>query len=174
MPRYILTGAPGTGKTSIVSAIGDSVGTVPEPARQVLREHARVSTTRLDSQPELFVSSLLERSLENYHSADPETITLFDRGIPDVIAYALISDASPDEATAAALRFRYEPIVFIAPLWEEIYTTDDLRNATFDQIALFDEALRDAYDSVGYQLVELPLTTVEERVDFVLGSLRQR
>ena len=174
MPRYILTGAPGTGKTSVVSAIGDSVATVPEPARQVLHEHAGQSSRRLDSQPELFVSRLLERSLDNYHSASPEGITLFDRGIPDVIAYALISDASPDEATEAAFRFRYEPIVFIAPLWEEIYTTDDLRDATFDQIAVFDRALRDAYDSVGYQLVELPLTTVEERVDFILGSLHQR
>ena len=171
MARYILTGAPGTGKTSLLDALQSSVTTVPEPARRVLNEHNALTGGRLDAQPELFVQRLIDRSLEDFHNADSQDITLYDRGLPDVVAYATVSGVDPAEAVSVAQSHRYEPTVFIAPLWEEIYATDELRNATFDQVAVFDEHLRSAYETLRYQLVELPLAPLAERVEFLVEAL---
>ena len=72
--------------------------------------------------------------------------------------------------TAAANR--YENPVFVTPPWKAIYTPDDMRKATFAQAESFYAVVISAYHALGYELIELPEVSVEERLALVTAHLR--
>ena len=172
MSRYVITGGLGTGKTSAVTALEDKVRTVPEPARELIAEHlAATGEPTLDHRPELFVERLITRSLQNYRSAAESTVTVFDRGLPDCVAYAAVFGIDAKPALDAATANPYENPVFVAPPWKEIYTTDGMRKATFAQAESFYSEVISAYVQLGYELTELPKVSVEERAAFIAAHL---
>ena len=67
---------------------------------------------------------------------------------------------------------RYSAPEFVAPPWEAIYSVDDMRRASFDQITEFHAELVAAYEILGYELVELPQASVAERVRIVTTVLQ--
>jgi hypothetical protein len=71
-----------------------------------------------------------------------ERRSVFDRGVPDCIAYARVlgTDAQPNIRAAAA--YRYNPEVLLTRAWAEIYTTDDERKMTFEAAVEFQRCLR--------------------------------
>ena len=100
--------------------------------------------------------------------------SLFDRGIPDCVVYAIRAGADPTPSLAAVDAFRYEPHVLFLETWSDIYTTDEERIMSFDDTVSFSEALRDVYNRSGYVLVDVPHTTIDARVDFVRQFVARR
>ncbi|HET9941454.1 MAG TPA: AAA family ATPase [Candidatus Eisenbacteria bacterium] len=171
--RIVVTGAPGTGKTAILSAI-TGIDIVPEPARIVLAEQRALDETGTpERDPRRFVELLLGRSIENHRNAKAGKPVLFDRGVPDCIAYALLLGADPEPCIQATSRYRYEATVLVARPWAEIYTTDDERKMTFDATLEFQRLIEEAYLGAGYMLVEIPRGKLEERAAFVRHFLEQ-
>jgi len=149
--------------------------TVAEPARELIAEHRHSSgEATLDHRPELFVEMLISRSIENHTAASSSALTVFDRGVPDCIAYAMAYELDPGPALEAASRYRYEDSVFIASSWEEIYATDSMRRATFAQAEAFYAHVVEAYIRLGYQIIELPKVSVEERSAFIVDEIERR
>jgi len=172
MPRFVLTGAPGTGKTTVLTLLSRSYATVPEPAREVISEHTASTGERtLDDRPALFVEKLVERSMRDHEAASDTGVTIFDRGLPDCAAYAVVFglDAGP----VLEIATRNESPVFMIRPWREIYTTDELRQATFEQVEAFHTGLVDVYNRLGYETIDVPNTNPEERADFIRGQLSQ-
>jgi predicted ATPase len=165
----ILTGAPGTGKTALLTTLGGDIHWIPEPAREVLAEHPTPEDRALfEEDPGVFVDLLLQRSIDKYDKARGRGgLVLFDRGVPDCIAYATHLDADPTASIAAAARHRYHPEVMLLEPWAEIYTTDDERTMTFDHVLQFHGHLERAYEDTGYQLVSVPEAPIGERAEFV-------
>ncbi|MGI9529878.1 MAG: AAA family ATPase [Acidimicrobiia bacterium] len=169
MRRFITTGAPGTGKTSLLGELATFADTIDEPARELIAEHqATTGEASLDGRPELFVERLIERSLEKYNAAGSgNPIRLYDRGLPDCIAYARVLGTDASEAERMAARYRYEEPVFLLPPWREIYHVDEMRGAEFWMVEEFHTALVAAYGSFGYELMVLPNTTISDRAALV-------
>lgn len=168
MKQIVITGAPGTGKTALVTELGRSFLTVPEPARRVITEHQEATgETTLDHRPELFVERLVERSVGDLEIAPRDEIVVFDRGLPDCVAYARSFGVDDSQAVAAASQHRYTGPVFILPPWREIFVDDEMRRATFDQTVEFHDHLISAYTDLDYEMIELPLIMVEERAAIV-------
>jgi predicted ATPase len=166
---HVVTGAPGSGKTAVLAGLGPAVHVVPEPARVVLAELRASGDTRThDRDWEAFVSMLLQRSIAQQEAAQAtDGAVVFDRGVPDNVAYAKVLGVDPAPAREAATRYRYHREVLILPPWEDIYTTDDERTMSFADTVPFHEALVDAYEDAGYTLVEVPRGTAAERAAFV-------
>ena len=170
--RIVITGAPGTGKTSLLTGLRRWGSVVPEPARILIAEHeAATGEPSLDHRPDLFVDRLLARSIDAFEHPPASDVVFYDRGLPDCITYAHIYGLDEGPARRASAQRRCHVRVFICPPWREIYVTDDLRRATFEQVESFHASLVDEYNALGYELVSIPKTSVEERVAFVASTL---
>ena len=157
----VITGTWGSGKTSLIESLAGIFSFVPEPARAAIAEDPAL----LDDWA-TFSRVLLSRAVADFE-ADSGGVLLFDRGIPDCLAYARWFSLDEGPYLDAAVANRYEPDVLICPPWAEIYTTDDLRKATFDMATDFHDVLATTYVDLGYRLTEVPLVSLEERGRFV-------
>jgi len=172
MPRFVVTGGLGVGKTSVITRLGQSVKTVPEPARELIAEHRSATGEKtLDDAPEVFVNRLIARSVEKYRSVSDGQVAVFDRGLPDCVAYAAVNGIDTRPAMEVSAANPYESPVFVAPPWRDIYINDDMRKATFAQAEAFYSEVIAAYDRLGYELIELPKVSVEDRVALISSHL---
>lgn len=169
---FVVTGGPGAGKTALVEALAaHGFSVVPEAGRQVIREQKSASGTATHDGDRLAYRHLMfEREIESYEkmtsAAGP---VFFDRGLPDLIGYSrLIGATIPAWLDQAVRQYRYHRTVFIAPPWPEIYSTDGERKQDFTEAAATHDAMCIAYKESGYRLCRLPLSTVADRVRFVL------
>jgi predicted ATPase len=67
--------------------------------------------------------------------------------------------------------FRYAPTVFAAPPWEATYRNDAERKQSFDEAVATYRVVVDACVEAGYDVVDLPEATIEERVAFILRQI---
>jgi len=173
---FVLTGAPGAGKTAVLDAVGDGLHRVGEPAREVLAElRAGGDTATHDRDWAQFVDLLLRLSIDEHEAALGRSgPSLFDRGVPDCIAYAAVLDVDPEPSVRAARVHRYNGEVLVLEPWEEIYSTDDERTMSFTETTVFHDAVVDAYRRAGYVLVEVPKAPVADRAAFVLDFIARR
>lgn len=172
--RFILTGAFGSGKSTLLHqlrALGYPV--VEEAARQILAEQRSIEGNGLPQHDaRLFIELMLSRAIYEFRRLNtPTTPVFFDRGIPDMIAYASLFDFDYPPAQNAARQYRYERRVFFLPAWEQIYTPDEERTASFEVASRFGDLLRTIYEQQGYTLIEMPCVPVAERADFLLKFL---
>jgi predicted ATPase len=170
---FILTGAPGTGKTAILRQLGNEFRCVDEPAREILAEQrATGGRGTWDQDPSLFVHLLLQRSIEKYAMARrSEETVVFDRAIPDCVVYAVLAGSNPTPSLKAVDVYRYQPHVLFLEPWSDIYETDEERIMSFDDTVSFSQTLRDVYERSGYTLVEVPRDSIGGRATFVRMSV---
>ncbi len=171
----VLTGAPGTGKSAILgwlAVAGTSV--VDEPAREILREQRSTGGSGTpDRSPATFVDLLLQRSIEKYLAARRSgTHVIFDRSIPDCVAYAVHLGVDPAPSAIACREHRYEREVLIVAPWEHIYAVDEERTMSFEDTVGFHDAIVRAYEGAGYELVEVPRGSIEDRAAFLQASIQ--
>jgi predicted ATPase len=165
---FLLTGLTGSGKSKLLQHLQmRGIRGVVEPARPILAQQRSVQGNGLpEGDPRLFVELMFSRMLDTYQQSDPLLgPILFDRGIPDILAYAALFGFEFPPCENAAHLYRYNPDVFIAPAWEQIYCTDDERTLPFSQAREFGNSVRALYERFGYTLIDLPCVCVEERGD---------
>lgn len=120
-----------------------------------------------------FAELMLEWEIRSYEEAmQAPGVVFFDRGIPDVLGYVrLIGEEIPRHMNGAAEQYRYNPRVFIAPPWRGIFRQDRERKQDFEEAGRTYEMMMAAYSELGYELLEIPMATVEERLEFVVDNI---
>ena len=172
---YVITGGPGSGKTSLIEALrsrGYACST--EAGRAIIQDQVTIGGSALPWRDRmLFAELMLQWEMRSYHVAELNSGPMFfDRGVPDVIGYLrLIGAPVPEHVMKTAAEFRYHRNVFIAPPWREIFRQDVERKQDFDEAQRTYESLFRTYKELGYELVELPRVAVEDRVKFILDRL---
>lgn len=168
---FVITGGPGSGKTTLINALKRAgYGVTEEAGRRIIKEQAETSGDALPwANRERFAAAMLERDIESYKTALAHSgITIFDRGIPDVIGYLNLEGLPvPDRLAGAAQDFRYNRRVFIAPPWPEIFAQDSERRQTLEVAEQTYRAMVKVYGAFDYELTELPRAAIEDRVRFV-------
>ncbi len=177
MPNFILSGGPGAGKTTLLNALHEvGYNTVGEASRVLIQEQVAQHSHCLPwVDLPCFARLALRRMIADYEQVagqSVDSITFFDRGIPDIIAYLRIAGLPVGDPFYQAIRqYPYQPLVFMAPPWEAIYVNDSERWQTFAEATALHVALIDTYQSLGFTVVPLPLTTVADRVAFIQRTL---
>ena len=177
MNSIIISGGPGSGKTTLLEALKEKgFNCSDEISRQLIQEQVALDTDCLPwKNLASFTDLTLERMIFEFEKAALSSqYTFFDRGIPDIVAYLKVGQLEISDRQRRALEtYPYHPYVFMAPPWESIYINDAERWQTFEEASKLYHALAETYLSAGYQIIELPLCPVENRVEFILKKLKQ-
>lgn len=168
----VLTGAPGAGKTTLLEAAAAAgMRTSHEVARKILQRPGGMDLRASD--PLGFADAMLAAHLAELDAqADVEGPVVFDRGLPDVVGFLDVSGlpVSP-EIDRACRTVRYHGPIFRAPAWQDIYRQDAERIQTLAEAIASDEAVIAAWRRYGYEVVDLPLAPVAQRLAFVRQAM---
>lgn len=169
--KIVITGGPGTGKTTIVQSLKDEgYACLPEISRQVILEARASGIEQLFLEnPLLFSEKLLEGRERQYIEAKnhSDEIVFIDRGIPDIIAYMdYMDEPSPYSFEKACKECTYD-LVFLLPPWEEIYIPDNERYENFEQAVNIHDFLEKTYKRFGYETIEVPTGKIDHRTNFI-------
>lgn len=174
---HIITGGPGSGKTTLIDSLRSrNYACSVEAGRGIIRDQVLIHGRALPwLEPLLFAELMLAWEMRSYQMAKQSGgACFFDRGVPDVLGYLRLAKISaPEHMQKAAREFRYNPAVFIAPPWPEIFHQDVERKQDFDEAQRTYEALVSTYDGLHYDLIELPRLGVKERCQFILDYLNR-
>lgn len=173
--KYIITGAPGTGKTAIINALKkEGHSCAEEISRTIITEQIASGGDALPwKNLTAFSQQVIALRKAQHTNAPQNTILFFDRGIIDVIAYLKHDGlAVDDDIMEMVKKFPYNKTVFYTPIWEEIYVTDTERKEDILIAKSIEKALLSTYQSFGYILVEVPKLSVNERAAFILSKLK--
>lgn len=172
----ILTGGPGSGKSSLIQALAQvGYNSAPEAGRAIIQAQVAIGGKALPwSDPPAFAELMLSWDMRSHEWARGlKGPVFFDRGIPDVLGYLRLSNVPvPTHVQTAARLFRYNTRVFIAPPWPEIFEQDDERKQDFNEAQRTYDAMTKTYQSLGYTLIELPKESIADRCTFVLKALK--
>lgn len=171
---FIVTGGPGAGKTTLLLELERRGFRVShEVARQIIQEQVAANGNALPwADTRRYTELMLERSIAAYRQSSSTEMVFMDRGILDVACYVrLIGLPLFEELQTACRVYRYNPRVFLAPPWEEIYATDSERKQTYAEAVATYKTMADVYREYGYQPIELPKTDPQQRADFILAML---
>ena len=173
--KIVITGGPGTGKSSLINElINQNYFCMPEISRKVILEARRNGIEQLFlKDPLLFSQLLLEGREQQFLKAEKENtnIVFFDRGIPDAHGYMnYIGVDYPDLYKKKSLKYRYTAI-FMTPPWQEIYQSDNERYESYEQSLAIHNHLTKTYSELEYSILNVPIGSVKERVDFILNSI---
>ncbi len=172
--RAVLIGGPGTGKTSVINVLKEKgYNVLPEISRQVTIEAQKKGIEQLFlTDPLAFSDRLLEGRVSQYEKAT-NGLYFYDRGIPDVPAYhRFTGDPIPNDYLKKSQNLSYDHC-FYFPVWEDIYQQDSERYENLDQAKKISGIIKDEYESLGYDVIEVPKTTIENRITFILKHLNK-
>jgi len=173
--RIVITGAPGTGKTTIIETLkNQGYSCYDEISRAIIQEYQIEGIPNpFATHAEQFSERLFMGRVKQFKSAIncSKNVVFYDRAIHDVIAYLNYSKSkAPRNYVALAKESNYTK-VFITPPWEAIYTTDSERFESFEEAVNIHEALMNTYKEFGYQPIAVPLESVALRTSFILKNI---
>lgn len=173
--KIVITGGPGTGKSSIIDhLINRGYTCLEEISRQVTRKAKKEGIDQLFlTNPLLFSEHLLKARQDQFIDANAyvnETV-FFDRGIPDVLAYMdYIGNTYPPNFVNVCKDTVYNAVFILKP-WKTIYKKDQERYENFEQALIIHKHLVNTYMNYNYTLIDVPFDTVENRTNFILKVL---
>lgn len=168
----MISGSPGTGKTSIallLKSLGHHV--MHEVSRDIIQAQLKLESNVLPWQNlEAFSEIVFEERKVQFQQA--RDLTFYDRSLIDVVAY-LIHDGVPvPQSYERDIRsHRYFDDVYITPPWIEIYEKDNERKESFEKALSLHETIVAVYQDYGYNTIEVPQNTVQKRTSFILNHL---
>ena len=172
--KYIITGAPGTGKTTIINAlIKEGYSCAEEISRELIAEQLSIGGDILPWKNQIaFENHIANLRKEQYLNCSEKENYFFDRSSIDCIAYL---KANKLEITSEISQITKECIfnkqVFITPLWEEIYINDGERIEDIKSALNIENSIIKTYKSLGYNLITVPKLSVKERVNFIISKI---
>jgi predicted ATPase len=178
MRRFIITGAPGAGKTAIIRQLElDGFSVIEEAATDVIAAAQAQGTVQPWTQPSFIdVVAKLQRDRQIQASDQPDEVQFHDRCVVCTAALAvylgypltpfLVSelDRVKKEAIYQTQVFFIRNLGFITPT--------EARRISFEESVRFEKIHEDTYRDFGFELVAVEPGSVQERVSIIKAAMR--
>jgi predicted ATPase len=174
--RYVVTGAPGAGKTSVVQALdADGFFVIPEAATELIaQEQSRGVLEPWWSSG--FVDRVGRRQVEEANHAEAE-LQLLDRSLVCTLALERYLQLPPSPFLAAAVDSMvrddtYQRDVFFVRLLSFVVPSA-VRRITYPEALEFERVHEQTYLELGFRLIDVPPGTVTERADLIRSRVEE-
>ena len=175
--RYIITGGPGAGKTSIINCLQkQGYLTVPEAATEIIEEGLRKDIERpwkADDYHIKMYELISKRQMEVHNSSTP--IAFFDRGHLDGISYILLQKRTlyqyVVDCVQASINAQYfnKRVFFIDSLG--FVVPGPARTEGLKESLQKARCLEQNYRALGYDIIHIPPGLVEERTQLIIDHI---
>ncbi|MEQ7010643.1 AAA family ATPase [Actinopolymorpha sp. B17G11] len=179
MPRYILTGTPGAGKTALLRGLevnGQAV--VEEAATDVMALRQSLGDDEPSKDPS-FIDAIvgLQRQRESRARAAEADVIYFDRSPICTLALSRYLRFPTSPLLAAEIdrivqHAVYSATVFFVRNQGSIQATA-ARRITFEDSLTFEQLHEDTYRQWGFELVEVPAGPLVQRIALVQQTVEQ-
>lgn len=171
MEKYILTGGPGVGKTTLLDRLADEgFTTLPEVARELIAEEQKKEGGILPWNDvalfeELVIGRQLQQEKKVQHHGNAKMF--LDRSLVDPLAFAEVSNIIiRSDIYNLIEQASYTRVFYLERL--PFYHQDKERKEDLDLAKKIHEQLYTIYDRLGFDIVTVPAVSIEERVELIL------
>lgn len=184
MKKYIITGGPHSGKSSVLKILEKKgIQVLHETARLIIledQEKKKADPTYRHLYPwedqSIFCRRCHERQVKREKSLSGDLVIL-DRSVIDNLAYAAVAgiELNP-EIYKDIINAGYEKKVFLFELLDS-YKTDRQRKDSEEQVKAVHRVLIKAYSDLGFEIINIPVfsddkdTNIQKRAETILEHL---
>jgi predicted ATPase len=169
---YVLTGAPSSGKSTLIAELAKlGYATTEEFGRKLIDTElaSGKSLAEVEVDSAAFELAWIKLQVEREQQLDRTHATFFDRGILDTLAYFRhYGWPIPDEVASLCAEASYKK-VFLVELLD--YEQDYARIEGAETAAQMQELFAQVYTGAGYEVVRIPKDTIEKRLTNILGHI---
>jgi predicted ATPase len=180
MKRFIFTGAPGCGKTSVLSQLAlNGYNIIPEAATDVIAKEQSCGAMEPWKSPD-FIDKIInlqkQRQLETISRPNHHNNTqLYDRS--PICTYALAIYLEFD--TSLVLMDEIERITRTEIYEEQVFFIENLgfceltdaRKISFEDSLIFEKIHKEVYAKFGYKCINIPKAPLQDRVTMIHNEL---
>ena len=171
-PWYVISGGPSSGKTTTIDLLrARGFHVTHEQASDIIAEELAKGRTLLDvrADGDWFQEEILKRQLEDEATLSPTETVFLDRGVPDGLGYErYLGLKNNPELHRASQAARYRKVFLLDCLPVKV---DWNRHEDAQVQQEIHDAIRATYLELGFDLIDVPALSPEERVKFILERL---
>ena len=169
MRKILITGGPGTGKTSLVNELKNNGYLCSEEIVRdlTIKKRDEGVDQYFLTDPLVFSIKLFNLRLKEYSKSFNSNLIIYDRGPIDVLAYLNFKSIEiPKDLINDSKKINYEYSFILNP-WRDIYTQDSVRYESYEECVIIHELLIKEYEKFKIKLIVVPNGTIFERVRFI-------
>lgn len=179
MKRYILTGTPGSGKTSILHALkSQGYCVVEEAATDVIACEQRRGNLEPHLRPD-FIDAIVRLQKQRQLEAEigPDELQWYDRSPVCTLALSRYLGYPPSASLLEELeriereRIYQRQVLFIEHLG--FCQPTEARKITFEESLVFEHIHEETYISLGYDLIKIAPAALAQRVHHIMEWTRE-
>ena len=174
--QVVITGGPGTGKTSVINLLKKKYPVMKESARLVLaRNKLFKDKDAKQASGKKFQEAIWDLEIKHYAQGllKKERVVFYDRGFFDGFAYCQLSHLhNLHEQVMQGEHIAYDYVFLLDPLPKKYYTNDAKRKESYKEGLAIHQLIASMYRKYGYRLIRVPFATVEQRTAFILKKLQ--
>ncbi len=169
---YVITGGPGSGKTTTIQLLRNKgYTTTIEHARHYI-DTQRISGKTVEEirkNQQEFQTRILNMQIEQEAWLSPDEIIFLDRALPDALAYYRFLNLPKDEKLENALKEVSYKKIFILDLLPLV--NDYARSENAKAQKEIHTLITEVYETLLFPVIHVPVLPPEERADFILKNL---
>jgi len=174
MKKYIVTGGPCTGKTSLLKELTKrGYTTLDESARQIIESESFLHSQNKTYEPILpwtdllgFQKLVITNQINNELNVSSKNLVFLDRSLIDGIAYSRLSGLSIDDFVNPLIETAdYTQVFFLDRL--NFYINDASRTESKEEAIKVHNKLYETYNETNLEIIQVPNIGIEQRADFI-------